>query len=255
MSKVLIIEDDNSLNMGLRDLLEANGYSVTTADNGEEGLSLIKRTKPDLIICDILMPTVDGYEVKKELGKKKETSQIPFIFLTAKADLKDLRIGMQLGADDYIVKPFDSIDLLNSIKLRLKKNMISKNASNPGSSENAADIEKKLTENDYIFITSEGVPKLILVGDIRCITGSGNNSIVIINGSLKFSIRRTLAKWEKLLPGNTFKRIHKSTIINMKFVKNISKWSSGAYLVHMKELDETFVISQRYAKLMRSSLK
>ena len=254
MIKVLIIEDDSSLKMGLRDLLEANGYSVTTADNGKDGISLVLQNKPDIIICDILMPALDGYEVKKELEKKKETSQIPFIFLTAKADLKDLRSGMQLGADDYIVKPFDSFDLLNSIQIRLQKNRIPKNASKTSSIEKASDVNNRLTEHDHIFITSEGAPKLILIADIKCIYSNGNNSIIVMNGSLNFPIRRTLTKWEKLLPGNTFKRIHKSTIINLKFVKTISKWSSGTYQVHMKNLDETFVISQRYAKLLRSSL-
>jgi len=255
MTKILIIEDDDALRIGIRDLLEANNYSIFTTGNGKEGLNLIEAVKPDIILCDIMMDSVDGYEVKKELDKKMDTSLIPFIFLTAKADIKDIRIGMQLGADDYIVKPFDSIDLLNSIKIRLEKNKWQKETRQTDAKDKAIENKNKLSAEEHIFINSKGKPKFILVSEIKCITSSGNNSSVYVEGGLKLQVRRTLKKWEELLPENTFKRVHKSTIINMKYIKNISKWSSGTLLLHMKDMNETFIISQRYAKLIRTKLK
>jgi CRP-like cAMP-binding protein len=95
---------------------------VITADNGKSGVELALKEKPDLIVCDIMMPVLDGYGVYHLLSKHKETANIPFIFLTAKSEKADFRKGMEMGADDYIMKPFEGLELLNAIEIRLKKN-------------------------------------------------------------------------------------------------------------------------------------
>lgn len=119
--KILIVEDDASIRESLIDLLEAEDYQVLVAENGTVGLRLARAQLPDLIVCDIMMPDLDGYSVLAELQNAPATSTIPFIFLTAKADRIDQRRGMGLGADDYLTKPFTRTDILQAIDARLAK--------------------------------------------------------------------------------------------------------------------------------------
>lgn len=121
MKRILLIEDNNEIRENTSEILELDGYEVLTAENGKIGVELASTAKPDLIICDIMMPVLDGYSVLHLLSKNPETENIPFIFLTAKADRPDFRKGMEMGADDYITKPFDDVDLLNAIESRFKK--------------------------------------------------------------------------------------------------------------------------------------
>ncbi len=118
---ILIIEDNLEVRENTAELLELGGYHVMTAANGKEGVATAQQYHPDLIICDIMMPVLDGYGVLHLLGKKPETARIPFIFLTAKSERSDVRKGMELGADDYIVKPYNDTELLNSVEARLRK--------------------------------------------------------------------------------------------------------------------------------------
>lgn len=121
MRKILLIEDNNDMRENTAEILELANYNVFTAKNGKEGVEVTRKEKPDLIICDIMMPILDGYGVLHLLSKNPETENIPFIFLTAKAERSDMRKGMEMGADDYLTKPFDDIELLNAIESRLRK--------------------------------------------------------------------------------------------------------------------------------------
>lgn len=119
---ILIIEDNMEMCENIADILELGNYGVLTANNGKDGVKLALTGKPDLILCDIMMPELDGYGVLHVLGKHPDTSDIPFIFLTAKSEKADFRKGMGLGADDYLVKPFDGMELLETVEMRLKRN-------------------------------------------------------------------------------------------------------------------------------------
>ena len=119
--KILIIEDNNDIRESTAEILEFSGYVVTQADNGKKGVELAFQSRPDLILCDIMMPELDGYGVLYMLGKNVETDSIPFIFLTAKAERIDFRKGMEMGADDYLTKPFDELELLKAIEGRLAR--------------------------------------------------------------------------------------------------------------------------------------
>ncbi len=121
MKKILLIEDNTEVRENTGEILALAHYEVVTAPNGKVGVELAQKEKPDLIICDIMMPELDGYGVLHILSKNPETARIPFIFLTAKTEKSDIRKGMTLGADDYLTKPFDDTDLLNAIETRLKK--------------------------------------------------------------------------------------------------------------------------------------
>jgi len=126
MKTILIIEDNNEVRENTAEIIELANYKVLTAENGKTGAELAKANKPDLIICDIMMPELDGYGVLHILSKDPATATIPFIFLTAKSEKDDFRKGMKLGADDYLTKPFDDLELLNAIETRLKKNELIK---------------------------------------------------------------------------------------------------------------------------------
>ncbi len=121
MKKILVIEDNPEVRENIAEILELSDYKVFTAENGKKGVELALHEIPDLIVCDIMMPVLDGYGVLHLLNKHIETYGIPFIFLTAKSEKTDFRKGMEMGADDYITKPFDAIELLNAIEIRLKK--------------------------------------------------------------------------------------------------------------------------------------
>lgn len=118
---VLIIEDNDDIREGTTEILELSGYRVYAAPNGKVGVDLAVKHIPDIILCDIMMPELDGFGVLYMLSKNKDTATIPFIFLTAKAERSDMRKAMEMGADDYLTKPFDDIELLNAIETRLKK--------------------------------------------------------------------------------------------------------------------------------------
>ncbi len=121
MKTVLIIEDNREVRENTVELLQLAGYNVLDAENGKQGVDIAVKQLPDLIICDIMMPELDGYGVLHMLNRNPATAYIPFIFLTAKAERSDLRKGMEMGADDYITKPFDDVELMNAIEVRLKK--------------------------------------------------------------------------------------------------------------------------------------
>lgn len=118
---VLIIEDNDDIRESTKEVLELTGYRVFTAPHGKAGVDEALKQLPDIILCDIMMPELDGFGVLYMLSKHPETASTPFIFLTAKAERADMRKAMEMGADDYLTKPFDELELLNAIETRLKK--------------------------------------------------------------------------------------------------------------------------------------
>ncbi len=121
MKKILVIEDNLEVRENLEEILELSGYEVELAEDGKVGVEKVFQDKPDLILCDVMMPRLDGFGVLNILSKRTDTADIPFIFLTAKAEKSDFRRGMNLGADDYITKPFYKDELLAVIETRLRK--------------------------------------------------------------------------------------------------------------------------------------
>jgi CheY-like chemotaxis protein len=148
MKKIVLIDDDNGILETTVDILELAGYKVFTANNGKEGINQIKTKKPDVILCDINMPKLDGYEVFRILNRMPETASIPFIFLSANKQNYEIRRGMNLGADDYLTKPFKEIDLLDSIETRIERKNKLKN--NFDESINGF--------NDFIQVANEIIP-------------------------------------------------------------------------------------------------
>jgi DNA-binding response OmpR family regulator len=119
--RILIIEDNDDIRESTAEILGLANYEVFQALNGKQGIELAIKHIPDIILCDIMMPELDGYGVLHLLSKRDDTALIPFIFITAKTDRAEIRKGIEMGADDYLTKPFDDIELLNAIESRLKK--------------------------------------------------------------------------------------------------------------------------------------
>ena len=144
MKKVLLIEDDAIIRENTAELLELSNFNVITAPNGNIGVELAKRDTPDIVVCDIMMPELDGYGVIEALSKNNDTKYIPFIFLSAKTERTDVRKGMDLGADDYITKPFTEEELISAIESRLAKAAIlrdERNNQNESVPENEDEIK------------------------------------------------------------------------------------------------------------------
>lgn len=120
-TKILIIEDEEPVRANIVELLEAEGFETLATGSGTSGIALAAQQLPDLILCDIMMPATDGYAVLQALRQNSATATIPFIFLTAKSERSDLRQGMNLGADDYLTKPFTADELLTAVATRLKQ--------------------------------------------------------------------------------------------------------------------------------------
>ncbi len=179
-SKVLIIEDSDDVRENMKEILELSNYTVHSACNGKEGLEIARTNNPDIILCDVMMPELDGYGVLRGLSNNPQTQNIPFIFVTAKSEKQDFRKGMDLGADDYLTKPFSGDDLLSLVNTRLKKSVILKEAlkNNPKSLEgffaHPISIEniyalsdkilpKKLRKKDKLFTEGDFAKNLYFV--------------------------------------------------------------------------------------------
>jgi len=239
--KILVIEDDPSVRENLKDLLEENDYQVWLAENGKRGIAIANKNMPDLIICDIMMPQTDGLRVLRSLSKKTETAVIPFIFLTALAEMDDFRKGMMLGADDYITKPYDVPELLDVIKRKLeKKERLKNKLVNITKNESC-----KLNENGTLFLENKTEAGFVKIEDIVLISADNVYSLVYSKNGLNIPVRRTLKKWQSILP-NTFLRISRSVIVNTVFIATIKKMKNGNYKILMCNVNMEFNVSDKY---------
>ena len=160
MNTILLIEDNLEIRENAAEILELANYNVVTAENGKIGIEKANEIVPDVIICDIMMPILDGYGVLHLLNKNEKLKDIPFVFLTAKTERQDFRKGMEMGADDYITKPFAELELLNAIEQRIKKINILKKKYESGSTGVAelivdagrADVLEELSLNRNVNI-------------------------------------------------------------------------------------------------------
>ncbi|MCX6317987.1 MAG: response regulator [Bacteroidetes bacterium] len=149
--KILIIDDNEDIRENTAEILMLGGYKTITAENGKKGVEAALAEKPDLIVCDIMMPELDGYGVLHLLRKNPETEDIPLIFLTAKAERSDLRKGMEMGADDYVTKPFEELELMNAIESRFKKLEVIKKKYAP-SGKGLSDLANDLRESGLMSL-------------------------------------------------------------------------------------------------------
>lgn len=156
MKSILVIEDNFDVRENIVEILELASYNVITADDGRRGIELAQQEIPDLIICDIMMPELDGYGVLHLLSKSPKTASIPFVFLTAKTERNEIRKGMSLGADDYLTKPFDDVELLDAVAIRLRRHeMIKRNSLNDLQTIHELILDAKETEGLGTLISGQ----------------------------------------------------------------------------------------------------
>ncbi|MCU7496345.1 MAG: response regulator transcription factor [Ignavibacteria bacterium] len=250
MRKILVVEDDKMLLSLIMEILENNGFRPEGAENGKEALDLFYRHGADLIICDVLMPMMNGYELLQEIRKSAQ-GYVPFILLTGKSERADFRKGMELGADDFIPKPFSEEELLGAVLAQLKKwNSFgfAQFQEKMGYSEITVRQEvpmRTLGLDDRILLSVDNQPKILKINDLKCISALGDYTNVFTSEG-KFIVRRSMKEWEELLPAKFFIRIHRSTIINLDFVSKIEKLFNRSYKVYLQNIPKPFIISRRY---------
>jgi len=255
MKKILVIEDDSSTHQIIVEILENEGYKVFSAYNGKAGIQLAKEVLPDLIVCDVMMPGTDGYEVLTNLSGDAATAPIPFIFLSAMVERDNIRQGMELGADDYLPKPFKIEELLKAVDTRFKKQeMLTQSQKNEREKEidEKKETDGKVEEDGHIFLEIKDHPKLVKVSSIVCITANVDYSYVFLSEGEKVMVRRLLKKWEEILPEKIFVRIHRSTVINLNYILKVEKWFNHSLAIYLKDFKEPFIVSRRFSSLLKS---
>lgn len=201
MNKILVIEDETTVRQNLVDLLSSEGYLPIEARDGEEGARLAWEMLPDVILCDINMPKMDGFGVLTKLSRDPVTATIPFIFLTARSEREDLRRGMNLGADDYIMKPFSIDDVLHAIQLRLEKRALIE-----------SQTEKKLAElNNNV--------RLSLPGDMLTPLS------VILSLSELISTGQALNQLDAGQVSSLGQEIHRAAVLLLRSIQNYKLYS------------------------------
>lgn len=192
MKKILVIEDEAETRDNLVLLLEMEGFKPFAAPNGHAGVELAKRELPDVILCDVSMPKLDGYGVLAALRADEKTVSIPFIFLTAKGDKKDLRTGMNLGADDYLTKPASAEEVLSAINARLDRHNEKEQAA-------MAKVELKPNFDSAKPLESLGITPREAEVMLWVAQGKSNADIAIILGCAENTVKVHLARiFEKL---------------------------------------------------------
>jgi DNA-binding NarL/FixJ family response regulator len=188
MKTILVIEDQPDMRNNLRVILEMENYRVLAAANGFEGVRLVRERRPDVIVCDVMMPELDGHGVLKLVREDPATAHTPFIFLTARGEKQDLRAGMNLGADDYLTKPIVASDLLNAIEARLAREQLRPPA------EYQPDFTSPVPLELPLGLTPREAEVLLWIAQ-----GKGNAEISIILGTSEHTVKKHVQNiFEKL---------------------------------------------------------
>jgi CRP-like cAMP-binding protein len=216
-STVLIIDDNADVRENTKELLALAGYETLTAINGMEGLEIARNQKPDLILCDIMMPVLDGYGVLRAIENIPELAGIPFVFMTAKAEKSDFRKGMDLGADDYLTKPFTGDDLLSIVTARLKrKDLLQKAFASPNGKVRESNEDGKSLQ-EITLLSEHRTIKHIRKKDMLFMEGDSPNFLyLMISGKIK---------------------VYKSNTSGKEYIIDIYK--TGDYLGHIALLQES----------------
>jgi DNA-binding LytR/AlgR family response regulator len=261
MKSILVIEDDDVLRENISLILESEGYSVTKCLDGETGIKEIEKTKYDLVLCDIMMPQMDGYDVLKSIKYLK--SPPAFVFLTAKTERQDWRKGMELGADDFITKPFTRQEVLNAIEVQLsKREAILKKFNMEKEMLNL--LKNKITVDDKIasdlkyegniFLSDSNKSDFIKISSILYLSAAKDYTKIFTKEKKTFIVRKPMKVWESKLPKDHFLRIHRSTIINTEYIDKVEKWFNYSHKLYLKDIKDFFIISQRYSRKFKKQI-
>ena len=256
MKKFLTRKNNTPFAVGVNELFKNSVFIVYSKSIGKELAKFPRKNIPDLIFCDSRISLLNGNKINCDTLNPEDANLIPFIYLSTNLKINRQTVGILLSADDYIIKPIDRAEILKKIENNIENEKeLSTNFSKSRKKMDNLLSLKNYEEDDRIFIDSRRKPKIIKIGDITFIISKGNDSIINLHNLPHLPIRKTLNSWEDILPVNTFKRINRSTIINLKFVESISRWNRETYIIYLKNIKEPFAVSHRYARAMRSEFK
>jgi len=244
--RILLIEDDPAISNVVELNLKLDNYDVFLAADGEEGLKMVAETEPDLIILDVMMPKMDGWQVLMQLKSDDKTSDIPVIMLTAIDDEQSKVIGLRGGADDYVPKPFSPLELAARVKVILDR---------VGRAHRInAEAAKEPVRLEQIPVQKGDTIKLIPMEDIFFID-TKHEYANLHTASDSYLTTYSLSDLEKVLDRKTFFRTHRSFIVNLKKVNQIIKLSRNSLIVTLRDDNESRVpVSRRQASALRDML-
>lgn len=244
--RILLIEDDPAISNVVELNLRLDNYDVFLASDGEEGLKMVEETDPDLIILDVMMPKIDGWQVLMKLKSDDKTRDIPVIMLTAIDDEQSKVIGLRGGADDYIPKPFSPLELAARVKVVLDRVGRARRLSAQG--------DKEIIRLEQIPVQKGDTIKLIPMEDIYYVdTKHEYANLHTYNES--YLTTYSLAELERMLDRKTFFRTHRSFIVNLKKVNQIVRLSRNSLIVTLTDEKESRVpVSRRQASVLREML-
>jgi two-component system OmpR family response regulator len=224
--RLMVIEDEEQIRENLLEMLTLSGFEVASASCGLSGVAQILQHPPDLILCDIMMPQMDGYQVLESIRTNPSVAHVPFIFLTAKADMVDLRWGMTLGADDYLIKPFSIKDLLAAIESRLKRQQ-----------------QKPELQTPPVFLkTIQGHDEkgAMILPTEGCLFFFVQNKRYFVRHQLgTFQIDLTFEKLAAELDPEQFFRVNRHIILHRKTVRKYTYWDKGKYCLFLELAGQT----------------
>ena len=217
-NKILVIEDVDPIRNNIVEILSLHNYRVKSTTNGVDGIGLIEQWQPNLVLCDIMMPKLNGYQVLETIRCHPAQAHIPFIFITAKTDLGDVRRGMCLGADDYLPKPFLASDLLNAIESRLRRSQQQgQTTGHPGTSF-LTTIQGHDQRGNRLLQTQDCFYFFIQQRAYFVAHPLGN-----------FQIHKTIDKLVTELDPSQFFRVNRHLMIHRKIVESYAYWEKGKY--------------------------
>lgn len=244
--RILLIEDDPAISNVVELNLKLDNYDVFLARDGEEGLNMVSESDPDLIILDVMMPKIDGWQVLMQLKSDDKTHDIPVIMLTAIDDEQSKVIGLRGGADDYVPKPFSPLELAARVKVILDRVGRARRMT--------VDSDKETSRLDQIPVQKGDTIKLIPMEDIFFIDTKHEYANLHTYGEA-FLTTYSLSELEKVLDNKTFFRTHRSFIVNLKKVNQIVKLSRNSLIVTLNDEKESRVpVSRRQASALRDML-
>lgn len=222
MKHILVVEDEINLRESIADHLHVLGYKTVLAKDGIQGYTEAKKDPPALIISDIVMPNVDGFNFLSLVRSDNALKDIPFIFLTAKVERIDRREGMDLGADDFLTKPFTHLELAGALEARLKRfNNLEQKSESLVNSENLS-----MSVDRLAIPTLDGV-NFVLFSDILYGEAKRSYSCFYLSSGKKILVSKALKEFESTLASSFFCRVHRSFIVNMKFVNKYVRGKTG----------------------------
>jgi DNA-binding response OmpR family regulator len=246
--RVLVIEDDPAISNVVELNLRLDGYEVLLASDGGEGLRMVEESPPDLVILDVMMPKVDGWEVLMRLREKPETRDLPVIMLTAMGDEQSKVMGLRGGADDYVAKPFSPLELTARVKVVLDRVGKQQRAAGQEAGEEAP------IKLDQVPVQKGDTIMLIPKEEIYYIDTKYEYAN-IHTYSDSYMTTYSLTELEKTLDRNMFFRTHRSFIVNLKKVKEIIRLSRNSLIVALSDEKGSRVpVSRRQAVLLKEAL-